>query len=215
MKNLGEHMRWLLLSFSQYFKTFASMLMLASFSFLGGCSLFSSSTPTSEVGIYLAEDIQDFYGYCPTLEVDIVGLTDAEQKRLLTYDIDKYFQPPEQFRKSLGAVTAKFSEESMTAKILDSGDPVWEKWKDKGVSHLGFIVNLPTVSDIKESATDPRKLIIDINKSGGFMRPSSHNIIVSGSGIIEVKNAPKSAKREPLRSKEAVDEELKKANTKK
>jgi hypothetical protein len=200
-------MRALFLFFSEGVKTVAVLFLFACGFFLSGCS---SSTPKSEIGIYLADDIRDFYGYCPTLEVDIVGLNDVEQKRLLGYDVDLYFQPPEQFRKSLRPLTAKFSEENMTAKILDNDDPIWSRWNDKGVTFIAFIVNLPTVSDLKDKATDARKLIVDINKRTNFMRASTHNIMVGGSGIVDVKNPPKDAKREPLLSQEAVEENAKK-----
>ncbi len=200
-------MKVFLLQLCKHLRLAASLGVLALGTFTLGCS---SSTPKSEIGIYLSEDIQDFYGYCPTLEVDIVGLTEVEQKRMLSYDIDRYFQPPEQFRKSLTPVTAKFSDQNMNAKILDSGDDIWDKWDDKGVTHLGIIVNLPTVSEIKDIASDPRKLIIDLNK--GFISASTHNIVVAGSGIIEVKNPPKNAKREELSSQVAPLEEAQDSN---
>ncbi len=191
-------MRAILLHLLRHSKLAWGLAALFVAAFITGCS---SSTPKSEIGIYLSDDIQDFYGYCPTLEVDIVGLTEVEQKRMLSYDIDRYFQPPEQFRKSLAPVTAKFSDQNMTAKFLDSDDDVWDTWDDKGVTHLGIIVNLPTVSEIKDIASDPRKLIIDLNK--GFISASTHSIVVAGSGIIEVKNPPKTAKREELSSESA------------
>ena len=173
----------------RYIKKISSVMALSCFVTLAGCS---SSTPTSDIGVYLSEDVQDFYGYCPTLEVDIAGLTKAEEKRLSSYDVDKYFAPPEQFRKSLGAVTAKFSDKDMVGKVLPSGDGIWDKWKDKGVTHLAIIANLPLIGSVKDVQADPRKLIIDLNES--FISPGSHYIVISGSGVIEVRNEPSDVK---------------------
>ena len=173
----------------KYIKIISSEVVLFCGLYLAGCS---SSTPTSDIGIYLNEDVQDFYGYCPTLEVDIAGLTKAEEKRLAGYDVDKYFSPPEQFRKSLGAVTVKFSDKDMVGKVLPSGDDIWDKWNDKGVTHLAIIANLPLVNTIKDVQADPRKLIIDLNEK--FISPGSHYIVIGGSGVVEVRNEPKDQK---------------------
>jgi hypothetical protein len=191
----------------RYIKTFSSVIALSGVLSLAGCS---SSTPTSDVGIYLSDDVQDFYGYCPTLEVDIAGLTKAEEKRLSSYDVDKYFSPPEQFRKSLGAVTVKFSDKDMIGKVLPSGDGIWDKWNDKGVTHLAIIVNLPIVNSVKDVQADPRKLIIDLNEK--FISPGSHYILIGGSGVIEVRNEPADAKTVKI---SGVEKAKKKENTEK
>jgi hypothetical protein len=189
----------------KYIKIISSQIALLWGLSLAGCS---SSTPTSDVGIYLNEDIQDFYGYCPTLEVDIAGLTKAEEKRLAGYDVDKYFSPPEQFRKSLGAVTVKFSDKDMVGKVLPSGDGIWDKWNDKGVTHLAIIANLPLVNSVKDVQADPRKLIIDLNEK--FISPGSHYIVIGGSGVIEVKNEPSDSKTVKI---SGVEKAKKKENT--
>lgn len=104
-------------------------------------------------------DIQNAYGYCPSIEVDVVGLTDAEKMRFLAYDVDKYFTPPAQFRKSLGAVTLKFSEDSMRAQKIPDNAEAWKRWEDKGAKYIGVISNLPSsrspvrASPIRESSS--------------------------------------------------------------
>lgn len=188
-----------------YVKKITSVVVLTGTLQLAGCS---SSTPTSDICIYLSDDVQDFYGYCPTLEVDIAGLTKAEEKRLLTYDIDKYYSPPQQFRKSLGVITAKFSDNDMQGKVLPSGDGIWDKWKDKGVTHLAIIVNLPLINTVKDIPNDPRKLIIDLNEK--FISPGSHYISISGSGVIEIKNEPSDVKTVKITGVEKVSKKDKK-----
>ena len=167
-------------------KRFRNLLYL----FIGGCCalLDGCTTTSSNIGVYLDDEIQSIYGYCPTLEVDNIGLTDVEVKRLQTYDVDKYFNPPQTFRKSLGAVTIKFSETDMNAKIIPKGSSAWDKWKDKGATAVGIITNLPMVIDKEDNAgpIDPRKLIFNLNDGG-----SSRSVVIKGSGVIEVKKAPK------------------------
>lgn len=158
-----------------------------------GCS--SSST---DIGIYLAEDIQSSYGYCPTIEVDVVGLTEAEEKRMIAYDVDRYFNPGSTFRQNLGAVTLKFAEDDMTPKIISDDAQCWDHWKDKGAKYIAVISNLPLLVDAKDSAVDPRKLIINMND--GFLVDSSvHNVEVGGSGIIELKRAPQAEKTDTIK----------------
>lgn len=118
-----------------------------------------------------------------------MGLTDAEKMRFLAYDVDKYFTPPAQFRKSLGAVTLKFSEDSMRAQKIPDNAEAWKRWEDKGAKYIGVISNLPIITEPGEGVTDPRKLIIDMHD--GFMVDSSaHYVEVGGSGIIELKKEP-------------------------
>lgn len=160
---------------------------------LTGCSASSS-----DIGVYLAEDIQSSYGYCPTIEVDVVGMTEAEEKRMLAYDVDRYFNPGSTFRQNVGAVTLKFSENDMTPKIIPDNAECWEHWKDKGAKYIVVISNLPLIVDAKDSAVDPRKLIINMND--GFLVDSSvHNIEVGGSGIIELKRAPEAEKTDTIK----------------
>ncbi len=159
-------------------------ISLLSIWLLAGCS-----ASTSDIGVYLAEDIQSTYGYCPTIEVDVVGVTEAEEKRLIAYDVDRYFAPDSQFRQNLGAVTLKFSENDMSSKFIPDDARCWEHWKDKGSKYIAVISNLPLIVDGKDSAVDPRKLIINMND--GFLIDSSvHYIEVGGSGIIELKRPP-------------------------
>jgi hypothetical protein len=152
--------------------------------FLSGCSASSC-----DIGVYLADDIQNAYGYCPSIEVDVVGLTEAEEKRFLAYDVDRYFAPPAQFRRSLGAVTLKFAENDMTARTIPDDAACWELWEQKGAKYIGVISNLPFISDSGEGITDPRKLIINMN-DGFLVDSSEHYIEIGGSGIIEMKKAP-------------------------
>ncbi len=178
------------------FRFLAALATLCGAFLLTSCS---SNTTTCDVGVYLSPDLQDVYGYTPTLEADIVGLTKVEQKRLVSYDVDKYFAPPQQFRKSLGAVTVRFTDGDTIGKTLSGDSETWAKWEEKGAAYLGIIVNLPVVNEVKDTANDPRKLIIDMNDPDG-MNSSSHYIVIGGSGVIEVKKEPEDEKSAEVNS---------------
>lgn len=179
--------------YKKYFYRSLSVLTALVALVLNACS--SSS---SDVGVYLSEDIQSSYGYCPTIEVDVVGLTEAEEKRLIAYDVDRYFAPQSKFRQNLGAVTLKFSEDDMSAKMIPDDAVCWDHWKDKGAKYIAVLSNLPLLVDAKDSAVDPRKLIINMND--GFLVDSSvHYIEVGGSGIIELKRPPKTDQQETIK----------------
>lgn len=161
-------------------------------------SMEGCSSSSSDLGVYLAGDIQGSYGYCPTIEVDVVGLTDAEEKRFIAYDVDRYFAPQSKFRENIGAVTLKFSEDDMTAKMIPDDATCWDRWKAKGAKYIAVISNLPLIVDPKDSAVDPRKLIINMND--GFLIDSSvHYVEVGGSGIIELKRPPETKKQDIIK----------------
>ncbi len=163
---------------------------------LTGCS-----STTADVGVFLSDDIQNTYGFCPSLEVDIVGLTEQEQRRLLAYDVDKYFAPPQQFRKSLGVVTFKFSENDMVAKELPDDALAWEGWESKGADYIALIANLPLIAEgDKDPVNDPRKIIINMH-DGRLKDSSAHYFVISGSGVVKVKEAPKTGKVETVEGK--------------
>lgn len=175
-------------------KTAISYLLSAAAALaLAGCS-----ATTSDIGVYLSEEIQSSESGCPTMEVDVVGVTEAEEKRLLAYDVDRYFAPPAAFRKSLGAVTLKFSATDTAPKIIPSNAIIWDRWADKGAKYIAVISNVPMLVNPEDSAVDPRKLIINMND--GFLVDSSvHHIEVGGSGIIELKKAPASPNAEKIK----------------
>lgn len=172
---------------------FSYLLPAAAIMALAGCS-----ATTSDVGVYLSEEIQTSESGCPTMEVDVVGVTEAEEKRLLAYDVDRYFAPPATFRKSLGAITLKFSATDTNPKIIPSNAVIWDRWADKGAKYIAVISNLPMLVNPEDSAVDPRKLIINMN-DGYFVDSSVHYIEVGGSGIIELKNPPASPNAEKLK----------------
>ncbi|MBO5566658.1 MAG: hypothetical protein J5934_05510 [Succinivibrio sp.] len=172
------------------FRFLAALATLSGVFVLTSCA---SDNTTCDVGVYLSPDLQDVYGYTPTLEADIVGLTKVEQKRLVSYDVDKYFAPPQQFRKSLGVVTVRFTDGDTIGKKLPEDSEAWARWEEKGATHLAVIVNLPVVNEVKDNANDPRKLIIDMNGEE-LMNSSEHFIVIGGSGVIEVKKEPDDGK---------------------
>lgn len=153
--------------------------------------LCACSTPRVNSGVYLDADIQNTFGYCPSLEVDLVGVTEAEKKRLEAYNLDRYFSDDDEFRKSLDAVTFKFSSDDMTAKRLDRGSGCWDRWQDKGAVFLAALANLPyTAGEGDDKSADPRRLVIDLN-DGWLFNSRTHDIRVGMGGVIEIKNAPK------------------------
>ena len=166
--NIGSRLRGALLT----------LAALAATVFLGGCS-----GDAVDVGVYIDPDIEDIYGYCPTFEVDIVGLNETDRRRFLKYDVQRYFEMPGHFRRSLNPVTLKFSDQDLVGRIIPGKAPNWKVWEDKGAEALGVIVNLPLVTTHRNPARDPRKSVL-------VLGDKLHNVLVGAEGARAIDSPP-------------------------
>lgn len=151
-----------------------------------------SCTYSHTVSVYLSPELKTFYGYYPSLEVDIVGLNDSEKNWIDSYDINKYFEIDNPLRKTLSPVTMKFSEEDKSMQYLGYYSKYWNKWKKKGAKELYIIVNLPQVesngSEDKSQKSKPNILTFKI-KSNIFKWHKKY-IEIKPAGVLLLPNAP-------------------------
>lgn len=100
----------------------------------------------------------------PTIEVDLVGLDDAERKAWDEMSLSSYWMPGSQRRAAVAdrAIRIRFgSERTDPVRIpVDSG--IWSAWKKSGATWLYVVANLPGGLEDKRGADDPRRLAVSL-----------------------------------------------------
>lgn len=126
---------------------------------------FSACTSSYNMSVYLSPELKDYYGYYPSLEVDIVGLNENEKNWMSSYNMNKYFEANNPMRKSLMPHTLKFSQSNGAAEQdFNDNAKEWNLWKKKGAVELLVAVNLPGVDDSVKKVTKDIKSYIGKRK---------------------------------------------------
>lgn len=154
-------------------------------SLLVGCS----SIPHYDVEIYPSAELVTQFGYMPSLEVDVSGITENEASRIKAVNVDLYFTAGNALRKTLKPETLKFSEDDVSFKEVDDDAACWAIWSSKGADHLAVVVNLPLAED--SSSEDGRKIVIPIVSDSWFSRNSGTlRFEITPSGLIQINKVP-------------------------
>jgi hypothetical protein len=140
------------------------VLVMAASMALGGCSGSPKYGPY-DVTITLDQDLKQGAQW-PSLEVDLVGVGEADRPRWSDKSIDAYFSSGDPLRsdaKSHGeAHTMRFSSADPNPKTLSKGDPIWKTWQKK--PDMFVIADLRWFTD----ATDPngvqRRLVVPLDR---------------------------------------------------
>ncbi len=167
---------------------------------LGGCS--SGSGGSTAVYVFIDPQIEESFGYAPSLEVDVVGISDSDKQRLEKYNIDRYFSGNDRMRTSLKPVTFKFSDDDMVPKAVNSKHRCWDEWGEKILTNIAVLVNLPLVEeDAKGTPEDPRRLVVPMTEGMFNSRPDRYFMVTEG-GIVQLSDRPKASKNEKIQGEE-------------
>lgn len=178
-------------------------------SMLAGCS----SVPHYDVEVYPSAELTQQYGYMPSLEVDVAGVTENEAGRIKAVNIDRYFTADNALRKSLKPETLRFSEDDVVYKVLSEDSGRWNTWNDKGADSIALIVNLPVAAEKPQD--DGRKLIVPIIKEGTFSRNSGTlRFEITPAGIIQINRVPEVLSSSSVKKAEPVHAETMNASIK-
>lgn len=161
-------------------KSFLGFL-LAPVLFLSGCS--SDSVSNFDIQVSPSKELQKVYGYYPSVEVDVVGVTDEDAIRIKPYPIEKYFEKDNPMRTFLNPVKFKFSEEDLSDKRISSDSEEFVSWKENNVAYIVMIANLP-YSDPEMKENDPRKYFYRIPKGLMASVPDLY-VKVGATGLIK------------------------------
>ena len=150
-----------------------------------------------DMEFYLSPKLKDKYVMYPSMEIDIVGASDAEKAVLGQLSIEDYFSPGKPFRNNFEHYTIKFSNQDTERKVLSRKDPIFKSFQKKGVKELYLFINLPPVQDSieskdnkekKEDAKDLRKIVVPVKK--GRLVDSNRYFIITPMGIVRMGSRP-------------------------
>ena len=101
----------------------------------------------------------------PSLEVDLIGINKSEKSTWDQHSIGRYFSPNDRLRRDADRHTMTFGNEDLEPKTLSKKDDIWkEKWHAKGAQWLFVLVNLPGVEEDQPGDSDPRRLILPLDR---------------------------------------------------
>ena len=100
----------------------------------------------------------------PTVQVDVVGLTDSERKQWDDMSLSSYWMPGSERRASATARTIRirFGAENTDPVRIPADADVWDAWRKHGATWLYVVANLPGGMNDKPGAEDPRRLAISL-----------------------------------------------------
>lgn len=100
----------------------------------------------------------------PTIQVDLVGLTDSERRAWDDMPLSSYWLPGSEVRKTHQdrTVSFRFSAEQSQLFVIPADSEIWTTWHKAGAAWLYVVANLPGGLDDRRGAEDPRRLAISL-----------------------------------------------------
>lgn len=151
----------------------------------------------NDMEFYLSPKLKDKYVVYPSMEIDIVGASDAEKATLGQLSVEDYFSPGKPFRNNFEHHTIKFSNQDTEKKVLSRKDPIFKSFQKRGVKELYLFVNLPPVQESeqpkddkekKEEVKDLRKIVVPVKK--GRLVDANKYFIITPMGIVRMGSRP-------------------------
>ena len=136
----------------------------------------------ADITISMGKELQTGAGIYPSVEVDVVGLTESEVPRWQAYSMNDYFQAECKFRASAERHPFTFSDIRHDPVTIGKKDPLWTQWKRNGATHLCITANIPGVWQ-DQAGVDGRKLILPLDKKK-WHRHSRYEIFLMPDGIV-------------------------------
>ncbi len=107
-------------------------------------------------------------GTLPSIEVNIVGVNDAELREWAGRPLSQYWMPDDPQRVTAVrkgyAYVMTFGEEQPTRQVLYRRHRVWSDWEAKASRQLFILSNFPRVVEDKEGDADVRRKILPLDK---------------------------------------------------
>ena len=98
----------------------------------------------------------------PPVEVNLVGVSDADYEKWLSYPLNRYWSPRDPLRTSTKPFVMNFTHDDRQTAVLKKEDPIWEQWKQQGATHLFVIAFIPTINP--PATDDPRRVEVTLDR---------------------------------------------------
>jgi hypothetical protein len=153
----------------------------------------SACVSQQSVVVGISRDLTANYALYPSIEVDVLAVSDEDLDSIKNAGVETYFAPNSGFREKMAPQTFFFSEEQTKPQSLASRSERWKQWLDKDPSTLVIIAGLPHDPEMPAPpAPDPRILTFPIKKR--FVFTPKVYVLVEPKKIVQVKKAPANPK---------------------
>jgi len=166
---------------SQLLKAFVAFTLLGSILVIRGCASCKPGKP-GPLGQYNVEVTLDNALKNSSVVVDIVGVNKFSLPGLENYSMADYWKEGDLKRADGDKMTMDFVS-GPNKKTLSGKDPIWNKWKAKGVTHIVVLADLPGAWQARPGNQDPRRQILSLDQCNWPDKTTTLSIIVKGSGI--------------------------------
>lgn len=112
--------------------------------------------------------------------VDVIGATELDFPRWQSISIDEYWKPNNPDRLDADKVTLRIGTDEHL--VVDSKDPIWKKWTNRGCRYLVIIADLP--GTFEGRSQDPRRLIVKLNPKCWRNKLKNLEVGVKPSGVL-------------------------------
>ncbi len=106
-----------------------------------------------------AEQIKET-GTIPTVEVNIIGVNEAELPQWQSYSVDQYWAADDKLRKGADKVVLKFGETNKTRQLVRDDSAVWDTWEEKTAMHLFILADIPGLAGGGEGGGKDGRLLV-------------------------------------------------------
>lgn len=118
-----------------------------------------------------------------SVPVDLVGINAASLPRWQAYSMSDYWKPRDTMRAAADKVELNFAPGEALTKTMDINHPKWEQWKNKSVTHVLVLANLPGAYADKEGNQDPRRQIVPLDVCAWRKGTAKIPLLINRSGI--------------------------------
>jgi hypothetical protein len=140
------------------------------------------------VMVGISEVVEAHYGIYPSIEFDVVAITEDEVGQIKKMGVDGYFSPAESLRKRLNPFTVYFGEENTAPRIIHARNKLWKTWLKKKPSSLVLMADLPHSPNMSPD-DDPRLILINLKQN--IFTPGIIYIEIEAEKIVRIYTKPK------------------------
>jgi hypothetical protein len=135
-------------------------VVMAMLAVVAGCNSCPNVKP-HDVTVKLDPGLADPQGKMPSVQIDIVGVNEAERQRWVDKSVDEYWRSGDPLRSTPDKAVMTFRPDELS-KTLAASDPLWSKWIGKGATDMVIMGYIPGV--IGSGATDSRRLVLPMDR---------------------------------------------------
>jgi len=123
-------------------------------------------------------------GRLPLVEVDLIGVAESDLGNWGAQGVDQHFSGENAVRNDAKSYThtVTFSQDDAGAKVLKAGDPIWQTWQKRGVTHLYVFGSARTFRNTP-GGPDRRKMSIPLTTDKWESGTRQIDIVLKGSGV--------------------------------